>query len=80
MHASALLGGEIGIRSFNIVRWLNGVAPERRASDIAAATALAAAQPREFDVAGVYSLDQITAAVRHVSDPNKIGTVIVKTA
>jgi hypothetical protein len=33
----------------------------------------------EFDVAGTYTLDQIADAVRSVSAPGKIGTVIVKT-
>jgi NADPH:quinone reductase-like Zn-dependent oxidoreductase len=79
LHASALVGGEIGLRGVTIGRWLTGAAPERRASDIAAATELAATQPSEFDVAGTYSLDQITDAVRHVTRPGKIGTVIVRT-
>ena len=79
LHASALLGGEIGLRGLTIGRWLTGTAPERRASDIASARALATSQPAEFDVAGAYSLDQITDAVQHVNRPGKIGTVIVKT-
>ncbi|HWY01034.1 MAG TPA: zinc-binding dehydrogenase [Mycobacterium sp.] len=78
LHASALLGGEIGLRGLTIGRWLTGTAPERRASDIASARALATSQPAEFDVAGAYSLDQITDAVQHVNRPGKIGTVIVK--
>ena len=79
LHASALLGGEIGLRGLTIGRWLTGTAHERRASDIASARALATSQPAEFDIAGAYSLDQITDAVRHVNRPGKIGTVIVKT-
>jgi len=79
LHASALLGREIGIRGLTIGRWLRGVAPERRASDIASVTAIAFALSAEFDVAGTYTLDQITEAVQHVSRPGKIGTVIVKT-
>jgi len=78
LHASNLLGGEIGLRGLTIGRWLTGTAPERRASDIASARALATSQPAEFDVAGAYSLDQITDAVQHVNRPGKIGTVIVK--
>lgn len=76
---SALIGSEIGMRGLNVARWLTGVAPERRASDVAAVTGLAAALPSEFDVAGVYVLDQIADAVHHVSRPGKIGTVIVRT-
>jgi NADPH:quinone reductase-like Zn-dependent oxidoreductase len=78
LHASALLGGEIGIRGLSIGHWLSGVAPERRASDIAGVTAIATTQAANFDVAGTYTLDQISAAVQHVNAPGKIGTVIVK--
>jgi NADPH:quinone reductase-like Zn-dependent oxidoreductase len=78
LHAAALVGGEIGIRGLTIGRWLNGVAPERRASDIASVTAIATALPAEFDVAGTYTLDQISAAAQHVNAPGKVGTVIVK--
>lgn len=79
LHPSALMGGENGVRGLTIGRWLTGVALERRVSYIAAATELAATQPSEFDVADTYSLDQITDAVRHVTRPGKIGTVIVHT-
>jgi NADPH:quinone reductase-like Zn-dependent oxidoreductase len=79
LHASALVTGEIGIRGLTIGRWLSGVAPERRASDIASVIAIATAQPGEFDVAGTYKLHQIAEAVRHVKRPGKNGTVIVKT-
>lgn len=79
LHASVLLGHEIGIRGLTIGRWLNGVASERRASDIASVTAIAIALSAEFDVAGTYPLDQITDAAKHVNAPGKIGTVIVKT-
>jgi NADPH:quinone reductase-like Zn-dependent oxidoreductase len=79
LHAAALIGGEIGIRGLSVGRWISSVAPERRASDIAAVTAIATTQTAEFDVAGAYPLDQISAAVRHVTAPGKTGTVIVKT-
>lgn len=79
LQASALVGGEIGLRGLTIGRWLTGTAPERRASDIASARALATSQPAEFDVAGAYQLDRITDAVHHVNRPGKIGTVIVRT-
>jgi NADPH:quinone reductase-like Zn-dependent oxidoreductase len=78
LHATALVGGEIGIRGLTISRWLSGVAPERRASDIASVIAIATTQPEEFDVAGTYTLDQVTEAVQHVNRPGKTGTVIVK--
>jgi NADPH:quinone reductase-like Zn-dependent oxidoreductase len=78
LHASALVGGEIGIRGLTISRWLSGVGPERRASDIASVLATVTTRPGEFDVAGTYALDQITEAVQHVSRPGKTGAVIVK--
>ena len=77
LHASALVGGEIGLRGLTIGRWLSGVAPERRASDVASVIATVTAQPEEFDVAGTYALDQITEAVQHVNRPGKTGAVIV---
>jgi NADPH:quinone reductase-like Zn-dependent oxidoreductase len=77
LHASALVGGEIGIRGLTIGRWLSGVAPERRASDIASVIAIVTTRPEEFDVAGTYALDQITDAVQHVNRPGKTGAVIV---
>lgn len=78
VHASALLGGEIGLRGLTIGRWLSSVAPDRRASDIASAIGIASAYPSEFVPAGTYALDQIRDAVRHVERPGKVGTVIVK--
>jgi NADPH:quinone reductase-like Zn-dependent oxidoreductase len=78
LHASALLGGEIGIRGLTIGRWLSGVAPERRASDIASTTAITIGLSAEFDVAGTYPLDRIKDAIQHVSRSGKNGTVIVK--
>jgi NADPH:quinone reductase-like Zn-dependent oxidoreductase len=78
LDTSALLGGEIGIRGLSVGRWLSGVAPERRASDIAGVTAIATTQAANFDVAGSYTLDQISAAAQHVNALGKIGTVIVK--
>ena len=79
LHAAALVRNEIGIRGLTIGRWLSGVAPERRASDIASVAAIAIGLSAEFDVAGTYTLDQISEAARHVSAPGKVGTVIVKT-
>ena len=79
LYASALVGSEMRLWGLTISRWLTGVAPERRASDIAAVAGLAGAHASELDVAGTYSLDQIADAVHHVSRPGKIGTVIVHT-
>jgi NADPH:quinone reductase-like Zn-dependent oxidoreductase len=78
LHASALVGGEIGLRGLTIGRWLSGVAPERRTSDIASVIAIVTTKPEEFDVAGTYALDRITEAIQHVNRPGKTGAVIVK--
>jgi len=78
LHASALLGSEIGIRGLTIGRWLSGVAPERHTSDIATITAMAIGLSGEFDVVGSYPLDRIKDAIQHVGRPGKTGTVIVK--
>ncbi|MDH6194150.1 NADPH:quinone reductase-like Zn-dependent oxidoreductase [Mycobacterium frederiksbergense] len=77
LNASTLIGNEIGLRGLNVGRWVTGVSRERRASDIAAAAALVAAQPSELDVAGTYPLSHITDAVHNVTRPGKIGTAIV---
>ncbi|MEZ0050383.1 NADPH:quinone reductase-like Zn-dependent oxidoreductase [Mycobacterium sp. MAA66] len=77
LDAATFVGREVGIRGLSVGRWLDGVARERRMSDIAAVTAIAATQPENFDVAARYSLDQIADAVRHVSRPGKVGTVLV---
>ena len=51
---------------------------EQRASDVASAVTITTGMPQHFDVAAIYPLDQITDAVRHVSQPGKVGTVVVK--
>jgi hypothetical protein len=45
---------------------------------LASAVAIASALPQHFDVAAVYQLEKIGDAVRHVSQPGKVGTVVVK--
>ena len=34
--------------------------------------------PQHFDVAVIYPLEEIGNAVRHVTQPGKVGTVVVK--
>jgi NADPH:quinone reductase-like Zn-dependent oxidoreductase len=79
LNSSDLVGREIGLRGVTIGRWLSGVAPERRASDVATIIQITTEHAVEFDVAGTYTLDQISAAAQHVGTPGKIGTVIVTT-
>ena len=55
------------------------VSPEQRASDVASAVMISTALPQHFDVAAIYPLDRIADAVRHVTQPGKVGTVLVKT-
>jgi NADPH:quinone reductase-like Zn-dependent oxidoreductase len=77
VHA-AVLQSALGVRGLTINRWLTAVSAEQRASDVASAVMLAMGMPQHFDVAAVYPLDRIADAVRHVSQPGKVGTVVVK--
>jgi NADPH:quinone reductase-like Zn-dependent oxidoreductase len=78
LHATAVLHSALGIRGLTINRWLTAVSAEQRASDVASAVMITTGMPQHFDVAAVYPLDRITDAVRHVSQPGKVGTVVVK--
>jgi NADPH:quinone reductase-like Zn-dependent oxidoreductase len=78
LHAATVLYEALAIRGLTINRWLTAVSPEQRASDVASAVMIATGQPHHFDVAAVYPLDRIADAVRHVSQPGKVGTVVVK--
>jgi hypothetical protein len=78
LHASAVLYSALAIQGLTINRWLTAVSPEQRASDVASAVAIATGGPHHFDVAAVYPPDQIADAVRHVSQADKLGTVVVK--
>ena len=77
MHAATVLHSALGITGLTINRWLAAVSPEQRASDVATAAMITADLPHHFDVAATYPLDQIADAVRHVSQPGKVGTVVV---
>jgi NADPH:quinone reductase-like Zn-dependent oxidoreductase len=78
LHATAVVYSALGIRGLTINRWLTAVSAEERASDVASAVTITTGMPQHFDVAAVYPLDRITDAVRHVSQPGKVGTVVVK--
>jgi NADPH:quinone reductase-like Zn-dependent oxidoreductase len=78
LHAAAVLQSALGIRGLTINRWLTAVSAEQRASDVASAVTITTGMSQHFDVAAVYPLDRITDAVRHVSQPGKVGTVVVK--
>jgi hypothetical protein len=45
---------------------------------LASAVAIATVLPQHFDVAAVYPFERIGDAERHVSQPGKVGTVVVK--
>ena len=77
LHAATVLHSALGITGLTINRWLAAVSPEQRASDVATADMITADLPHHFDVAATYPLDQIADAVRHVSQPGKVGTVVV---
>jgi NADPH:quinone reductase-like Zn-dependent oxidoreductase len=78
MRADTVLFSALAIRGLTINRWLTAVSPEQRASDVASAVMTATGRPEHFDVSAVYPLDRIADAVRDVTLPGKVGTVIVK--
>jgi NADPH:quinone reductase-like Zn-dependent oxidoreductase len=78
LHAASVLFSALAIRGLTVNRWLTAVSPEQRASDVASAVMITRGLPQHFDVAAVYPLDRIADAVRHVSQPGKVGTVVVK--
>ena len=78
LHAASVLYSALAIRGLTVNRWLTAVSPEQRASDVASAVTITTGLPQHFDVAAVYPLDRIADAVRHVSQPGKAGTVVVK--
>jgi NADPH:quinone reductase-like Zn-dependent oxidoreductase len=78
LHAAAVLHTALGIRGLTINRWLTAVSAEQRASDVASAVMITTGLPQQFDVAAVYPLERIADAVRHASQPGKVGTVVVK--
>jgi NADPH:quinone reductase-like Zn-dependent oxidoreductase len=78
LHAAAILHSALGIRGLTINRWLTAVSAEQRASDVASAVMITANPPQHCDVAAIYPLELIADAVRHASQPGKVGTVVVK--
>jgi NADPH:quinone reductase-like Zn-dependent oxidoreductase len=78
LRAATVLHSALAIRGLTINRWLTAVSPEQRASDVASAVTITTGLPQHFDVAAVYPLDRIADAVRDVTQPGKVGTVIVK--
>jgi NADPH:quinone reductase-like Zn-dependent oxidoreductase len=78
LHAASVLYSALAIRGLTVNRWLTAVSPEQRASDVASAVTITTGLPQHFDIAAVYALDRIADAVRRVSQPGKVGTVVVK--
>lgn len=78
LHAATVLGSALAIRGLTINRWLTAVSSEQRASDVASAVTIATSLQHHFDVAAVYPLDRVADAARHVSQPGKVGAVVVK--
>jgi NADPH:quinone reductase-like Zn-dependent oxidoreductase len=75
LHASTLLGADLGIRGLSVGRWLTAVSAEQRASDVASALAMAQGMSPLFAPAATYPMEQISDAVAHVSRPGRVGTV-----
>jgi len=78
LHAATVLLSALAICGLTINRWLTAVSSEQRASDVTSAVMITTDLPHHFDVAAVYPLDRIADAVRHVSQPGKLGTIVVK--
>jgi NADPH:quinone reductase-like Zn-dependent oxidoreductase len=78
LHASTILHSAYAVQGLTIGRWFSTVSAEQRASDVASALMIATHLSQHFDVAAVYPLERIGDAVRHASQPGKIGTVVVK--
>ncbi|NGX07540.1 alcohol dehydrogenase catalytic domain-containing protein [Mycobacteroides franklinii] len=78
IHASTLLARDLSIRGLTIHRWSTANSPERRTSDQRTALLIAQALADHFDVAGIYRLDELSAAIDHVNRPGKVGAVLVR--
>jgi NADPH:quinone reductase-like Zn-dependent oxidoreductase len=78
VHASTLLHKSLTLRGATLGRWLYEASPERRASDVAAATQIALTLKDQFDVAATYPLGELADAVEHAVRPGKIGSVLIR--
>src|SRR6201997_2552639 len=78
LHASTVLHSAFAIRGLTINRGLTAISAEERASDVASAVLITKGLRQHIDVAAIYPLEQIGDAVRHVTQPGKVGTVVVK--
>ena len=77
-HASALLDGCLTLRGATIGRWVTTASPEQRVSDTTTACLMAQAFSSQFDVAEIYPIAELSDAIRHATEPGKIGTVLVR--
>jgi hypothetical protein len=78
LHARMILHSARAIRGLTINRWFTAVSPEQRSADLASVVASTTVLRHHLDVAAVYAMDGITDAVEHVTQPGKLGTVVVK--
>jgi NADPH:quinone reductase-like Zn-dependent oxidoreductase len=78
VHATALLDRGLTLRGATIGRWVATTAPEQRVSDTRTACLMAQAFPSQFDVAAIYSIAELSDAIRHATKPGKTGTVLVR--
>jgi NADPH:quinone reductase-like Zn-dependent oxidoreductase len=78
VHATALLDRGLTLRGATIGRWVATTSPEQRVSDTRTACLMAQAFPRQFDVAAIYSIAELSDAIRHATTPGKTGTVLVR--
>jgi NADPH:quinone reductase-like Zn-dependent oxidoreductase len=78
VHATALLDRGLTLRGATIGRWVATTSPEQRVSDTRTACLMAQAFPSQFDVAAIYSIAELSDAIRHATTPGKTGTVLVR--
>jgi NADPH:quinone reductase-like Zn-dependent oxidoreductase len=79
VHANSLLPKGLRVQGLSIGRWSESVSEQRRVWDIATALALGRDAIDHFDVAAIYTLDEVHQAIDHVGRPGKTGMVIVRT-
>jgi NADPH:quinone reductase-like Zn-dependent oxidoreductase len=78
LHASALLADGLTVRGLSIGHWAETLSPRQHESDTKTASLIAQTLPDHFEVAAVYPLGELSAAIEHVDRAGKVGTVIVR--
>ena len=78
LHAATVLHSALGITRADDQSVAYGRISRATRLRLASAVMITTDLPHHFDVAATYPLERIADAVRHVSQPGKVGTVVVK--